>query len=71
MACFHSNAAATGTIRNGVIIKVRTIPRPKKLRFNSNEMPSPSARETITTVTVSTMVNHTLDRRAASVKTVT
>ena len=29
MACFHSNAAATGTIRNGAIINVRTMPRPR------------------------------------------
>jgi hypothetical protein len=32
-------------------------------------MPSPSAREMITTVTVSTIVKITLDRRAGSVKT--
>ena len=50
---------------------VRTIPRPKNLRFNSKEMPSPNARETITTVAVSTILNNTLDRRAGSVKTCT
>ena len=55
-ACFHSSAAATGTIRNGVIIMVRTAPRPMNLRSSSSAMHSPSTRLTSTTVTVRMIV---------------
>ena len=46
-----------------MIIIVRTAPRPKKLRFSNSEMPSPNARETGTTVTVNTTVEHTGSQR--------
>jgi hypothetical protein len=70
-ACFHSSAAATGTIRNGVIIMVRTTPRPRNLRSSSSAMPMPSRRLTRTTTTVRTMVTQMAWRMLTSVSTLT
>jgi hypothetical protein len=69
MPCLNSSAAATGTIKNGVIISVRTNARPKKVRSSSSATARPSARLTITTVAVSTMVKITDERSAESVNT--
>ncbi len=68
-ACFHSSAAETGTSRNGVMSRVRTMPRPKKRRLRSRAKPRPSATLTRTTEAVRITVVITASRRAASVKT--
>jgi len=68
-ACFQTSAAATGTIRKGAIIMVRTAPRPANRRSSSSAMPSPSSRLTSTTTTVSSMVVITDARTFSSVKT--
>ena len=69
MPCLNSSAAATGTIRNGVIIMVRTTPRPRNARSSSSAIAKPSSKLTITTVAVSTMVKITDERSAGSVNT--
>jgi len=68
-ACFHSSAAATGTMRNGVIIMVRTAPRPTNFRSSSSAMTRPSTRLTITTVTVSATVVTSASRVVTSEST--
>ena len=67
-ACFQSSAAATGTTRNGVIIIVRTAPRPRNLRSSSNAMPRPRSRLMRTTPAVSRMVTQMACRVFASVR---
>ena len=69
MACFQMRAAATGTTRNGVIIIVRTAPRPRNLRSSSSAMSMPSTRLTSTTTTVSSIVTMIASRVLTSVST--
>ena len=51
---FHSSAAATGMIRNGVISSVRTTPRPRNLRSSSSASSTPRtmAMNTVPTVMI-------------------
>jgi hypothetical protein len=68
-ACFHSRAAATGTTRNGVIIIVRTTPRPRNFRSSSSAISNPRTRLIKTTPTVSRIVTQIAFRVFASVST--
>ena len=49
---FHSSAAATGMTRNGVISKVRTIPRPRNFRSRMRARPMPMSMAMRTEPTV-------------------
>ena len=40
---FHTSAPATGITRNGVISRVRTMPRPRNFRSSSRARPTPMA----------------------------
>src|SRR5680860_642206 len=56
---FHSSALATGMIRNGVISRVRTTPRPTNCRSSRRARPSPISREITTHPPVSSAAWHT------------
>ena len=47
MVVFHINAPATGVIRNGVMSRVRTTPRPRNTRSRSSANSRPSTTETM------------------------
>ena len=53
---FQISAPATGVIRNGVMSSVRTTPRPRNARSNSNASNKPRSAETSTTTTIRTTV---------------
>ena len=52
IAVFHINAPATGVTRNGVISRVRTMPRPRNTRSSSSASSSPSTTEISTVPTM-------------------
>ena len=49
---FHSSAPATGVTRNGVMRRVRTMPRPRKARSSSSASSRPSTTEISTVPTI-------------------
>ena len=69
-ACFQISAAAIGTTKNGVIIIVRTTPRPRNLRSSRTATIRPSTTEIPTTETVKMIVFPTAWRSDGSVNTV-
>ena len=67
---FHSSAPATGVIRNGVMISVRTMPRPRNARLSSSAISSPSTIAIATAPRVSRIEFSATPRNCESVNTV-
>ena len=69
MRCFHISEAAIGMIRNGVMSRVRTIPRPKNCRFSSSASTIPATRQITSVATTMTTVLSTASRMVGSFST--
>jgi len=65
----HTSAAATGMTRNGVMISVRTMLRPRNLRSSSTANSTPRIMATITAVAVMTTERTSAPRKAGLVNT--
>ena len=66
---FHSSAAPTGMIRNGVISRVRTTPRPRNLRSSNRASRTPRTMAMSTVPTVMITVFSAVVRNWLSSKT--
>ncbi len=63
MLFFHTRPATTGMIRNGVISRVRAMPRPRNCRSSSSARPVPTSTESSTADVVITIETDTALRK--------